>query len=54
MASAGYGLDQEILSYERNRESLSATDVIFYVSTYTLSRSLASFIFKKNKPRFRL
>ena len=52
MAVPGYGLDQEILSYELNPGSLSATDVIFYVSTYTLARTQFSFIFKKNKPRF--
>jgi len=52
MAVPGYGLDQEILSYELNAGSLSATDVIFYVSTYTLARTQLSFIFTKNKPRF--
>jgi hypothetical protein len=52
MGVPGYGLDQEILSYERNGGSLNATDVIFYVSTLTLSRSQTSFIFDKQKPRF--
>jgi len=52
MAVPGYGLDQEILSYELNAGSLSATDVIFYVSTFTLSRTQSSFLFEKNKPRF--
>ena len=52
MAVPGYGLDQEILSYELNAGSLSASDVIFHVSTYTLARTQSSFIFKKNKPRF--
>lgn len=52
MAVPGYGLDQQILSYELNAGSLSATDVIFHVSTYTLSRTQSSFIFKKDKPRF--
>jgi hypothetical protein len=52
MAVPGYGLDQEILSYELNAGSLSATDVIFYVSTYTLARTQSGFLFQKNKPRF--
>ena len=52
MAVPGYGLDQEILSYELNAGSLNATDVIFYVSTFTLARTKSSFIFEKNKPRF--
>ena len=52
MAVPGYGLDQEVLSYELNPGLRNATDVIFHVSTYTLSRTQTSFIFKKNKPRF--
>lgn len=52
MAVPGYGLDQEIISYEMNGGSTGATDVIFFVSTHTLSRSRSSFIFNKDKPRF--
>ena len=52
MGVPGYGLDQEVISYERNGGSLSATGVIFYVSTFTLSRSQRNFIFDKQKPRF--
>jgi hypothetical protein len=52
MGVPGYGLDQEILSYEKDGGSLSATDVIFFVSVHTLGRSRSGFLFMKPKPRF--
>ncbi|MDP9179142.1 MAG: hypothetical protein M3O61_15810 [Gemmatimonadota bacterium] len=52
MGVPGYGLDQEILSYEMTGRALGATDVIFHVSVHTLARSTSGFIFRKPKPRF--
>ena len=52
MAVPGYGLDQELISYERDGGSLGATDVILFVSTFTISRTRSGFIFRKHKPRF--
>ena len=54
MGVPGYGLDQEILSYERNGGSLGATDVMFFVSTFTLRRTNDSYLYRKAKPKFTL
>ena len=52
MAVPGYGLDQEVISYERDGGSLGATDVILFVSTFTINRTRTGFIFRKHKPMF--
>lgn len=52
LAVPGYGLDQEILSYERDGKSLNADEVIFFVSRNTLERTRHDYIYKKHKPIF--
>jgi hypothetical protein len=52
LAVPGYGLDQQILSYERDGESLNADKVIFFVSKHTLERTLYDHIYNKPKPKF--
>ncbi len=52
LAVPGYGLDQQILSYEKGGKSFNADEVIFFVSKATLERTMYSYIFKKYKPRF--
>ena len=52
LAVPAYGLDQEILSYERDGKSLNGDEVIFFVSGSTLGRSQSSYIHKKYKPMF--
>lgn len=52
LAVPGYGLDQEILSYERDGKSLNADEVIFFVSENTLERTRYNYIYKKHKPMF--
>ncbi|MEO8575729.1 MAG: hypothetical protein ABI556_03475 [Gemmatimonadales bacterium] len=54
MAVPGYGLDQEIISYDRNGGSLGATGLILFVSTNIISRTRSDFIFNKPKPKFTL
>ena len=54
LAVVGYGLDQEILSYERDRRSLNADNVIFFVSAPTLSRTHSGYINDKDKPMFEI
>ena len=51
MGVPGYGLDQEILSYEQSGR-LEATDVVLFVTRHTISRTLVSRLFRKPKPRF--
>lgn len=46
----GYGLDQEVLAYERQRAD--ADEAVFFVSESTLSRTRTGYVFKKYKPRF--
>ena len=48
----GYGLDQEILSYEKDRNSVYANEVILFVAKSTISRIRTGFIFSKYKPVF--
>lgn len=50
LAVPGYGLDQEILSYERDGKYLNADEVIFFVSKPALERTQYNYIFKKHKP----
>ncbi len=52
LAVPGYGLDQEILSYRRDGQTLGADEVVFFVSSATLKRLGTSYIFKKYKPMF--
>ncbi|MGE5445922.1 MAG: hypothetical protein ACM3SR_15245, partial [Ignavibacteriales bacterium] len=52
LAVPGYGLDQEILSYERDGKPLNADEVIFFVSGNTLERTRYNYIYKKHKPMF--
>jgi len=54
LAVPGYGLDQEILSYERDGRSLNADQVIFFVSRSTLSRIRTGYIYDKYKPVFEI
>jgi len=48
----GYGFDQQILSYERDGQSFSADEVIFFVSQATLKRDRYDYIYDKPKPKF--
>ena len=52
LAVPGYGLDQEILYYRRDGRTLSADEVVFFVSSATLERLSSSFVYKKYKPMF--
>jgi hypothetical protein len=52
LAVPGYGLDQGILSYERDGKSLNADEIIFFVSENTLERTRYNYIYKKHKPMF--
>jgi hypothetical protein len=52
LAVPGYGLDQEILSYERDGGFFSADDVVLLVSVSTLYRLPFGYVYKKYKPRF--
>lgn len=54
MAVPGYGLDQELISYERDSASIGATGVILFVSVFTIDRTRLGFMFRKPKPRFML
>jgi hypothetical protein len=48
----GYGLDQELLTYERDGAGLSADAVVLFVTPYTVERSTTDYIYRKYKPRF--
>jgi hypothetical protein len=48
----GYGLDQEIISYEQNGISLDADEIILLVTRATLYRTHHDRIYKKQKPIF--
>ena len=54
MGVPGYGLDQEILLYERDGESVGATDVVFFVSKPTTLRTRHAVRYHKPKPRYTL
>lgn len=45
-----YGLDQEILSYQR--DAVEADAIMFFVSDYTLSRANYDYLYHKSKPKF--
>jgi hypothetical protein len=51
-AVPGYGLDQEVLSYERDAESLPFDEAMFFVARGTLQRIHAGYIYAKYKPVF--
>ena len=51
-AVPGYGLDQEVLSYEREAESPLFDEVIFFVAMGTLKRIHSGYIYAKYKPVF--
>ena len=48
----GYGLGQEIISYEKNGSSLNADEIILFVSRATLDRTRYDYQYKKHKPKF--
>jgi hypothetical protein len=52
LAVPGYGLDQEVLSYEKQGQFLNADEVIFTVSRAILQRTRYDYIFRKHKPKF--
>ena len=52
LAVPGYGLDQEILAYERDGERFAADEVVLLVSVLTLSRLPHDYIYRKPKPKF--
>lgn len=52
LATPGYGLDQQIISYEKHGGQFKADEVIFFVSKSTIERNRHRYIFKKYKPKF--
>lgn len=52
LAIPAYGLDQQILSYERNNVWPDADEVIFFVSELTLHRTHHDYMYGKPKPVF--
>src|SRR5215472_14417339 len=50
----GYGLDQEILLYEKEGEALNADEAMFFVAGSTLHRLHTGYIYQKYKPMFEL
>ena len=52
LAGPGYGLDQQILCYERDGKFFNADEVIFFVAPSTLQRIHYDYIYKKHKPMF--
>jgi hypothetical protein len=52
LAVPGYGLDQEVLSYEKQGQLLNANEVTFLVSRDTLHRTHYDYIYRKHKPKF--
>lgn len=52
LAVPGYGLDQEVLSYENRGQFLNADEVFFFVSKATLDRTRYDYIYRKYKPKF--
>jgi len=52
MAVPGYGLDQQVLSYENAAATLNADVVVLFVSGPTLERTRHARIYRKPKPRF--
>jgi hypothetical protein len=52
LAAPGYGLDQQILSYESIKAANPNATVLLMVSTATIKRSMQSESYRKPKPRF--
>jgi hypothetical protein len=52
LAVPGYGIDQEILSYEKQGQFVKADEVMFFVSGDTLYRTRYDYIYRKPKPKF--
>jgi hypothetical protein len=52
LAVPGYGLDQEILTYEEDSGAFDADEVILLVSGVTLLRTRTGNIYMKDKPQF--
>jgi hypothetical protein len=52
LAVPGYGLDQQILAYEKNGGSWNADEVVFFVSSSTLERTFYDYKYNRQKPRF--
>ena len=52
LAVPGYGLDQEVLSYEKQGQLFSADEVFFFVSKATLNRTRYDYIYRKYKPKY--
>lgn len=52
LAVPGYGIDQEVLSYEKQGQLFNADEVFFFVSRATLDRSRYDYIYRKYKPKF--
>ena len=48
----GWGLDQELVLYEKEGESLQADEVMFFVDANTISRIHTGYIYAKYKPMF--
>jgi hypothetical protein len=48
----GYGLDQEVLSYEVDGGQFHADEVVFFVDDNTLDRTRYDYIYRKHKPKF--
>jgi hypothetical protein len=51
-AIPGYGLDQEILAYQKEGDVVDADEVMLFVGVSTLSRVHAKYIYAKYKPVF--
>jgi hypothetical protein len=52
LAVPGYGLDQQILSYERDGQRFDADEIMLLVSVLTLNRLPRDYVYRKNKPKF--
>lgn len=50
----GYGLDQQVLSYQRDTAAWSADAVVFFVSKFTARRLHYDYVFGYHKPTFDL
>ncbi len=52
MAVPGYGLDQQVLSYENAARPVRADAIVLFVSGATIERARYAHIYRKPKPRF--
>jgi hypothetical protein len=51
-AVPGYGLDQQVLAYEKDGQGLNADVVVFFVSRVTVERTRTGYLYRKYKPQF--